>query len=439
MASADRFEDLVDYPRESLEVELKTWLDLGVEADRANVAQALLALANHGGGFVVLGLEERDGGWHRAAGGPPDESAYNQDTVNEIAKKYADPPFHCEVRRVVRDAPHLVIVVPGGQRVPVRARAGGPDNRHVKKDTYYIRRPGPESAPIQSGAEWDALLRRCLQAAKDEIADLIRAAMGGVATVPAVTTEMRLAEWVEQSRGRLQTLIREELAHEKPNRYALGTWSFAYALDEPVVVSLAELEQTMNQANGHITGWPAFIMFTRDDFAPYPHDGAIEAWVHEKGVVRQGSHSDFWRASTDGRLFLLRGYQEDDDVQKLKPGTAIDRGLPIWRMGECLLHVQRFAQLVGRSGGRVVVQARWTGLKGRELGEHMGNWPMGPDSRACRQDEVTTVLTLDAGSIRAKLGEHVKALTEPLYSAFGFAAVDRTRIDHELSVMLRNK
>ena len=204
------------------------------------------------------------------------------------------------------------------------------------------------------------------------------------------------------------------------------------------MLSLAELERTMNQANGRITGWPTFIIFTREDFAPYPHDGAIEAWVHQPGEVREGSHSDFWRASTDGRLFMLRGHQEDD-LEKLTPGTAIDRGLVIWRMGECFLHAQRFAQIVGRGQGRVVVQARWTGLKGRLLGEYAGNWPLGPDSRPCRQDEVTSVLTVDAGSIRVRLGEYVKALTEPLYSAFGFSSVDRIRIDHELGTMLRNK
>src|SRR5258708_16639867 len=96
MISPQRLDDLVTHPRESLEVELKPWLDLSDENQRANLAQAILALANHGGGFVVLGFTEVDGHWTPAPGGPPDASVYCQDTVNEIVKRYADPPFHCE-------------------------------------------------------------------------------------------------------------------------------------------------------------------------------------------------------------------------------------------------------------------------------------------------------------------------------------------------------
>jgi len=167
MSSVERLEDLVDNPRESLDVELKPWLDLRDEFDRASLAHALLALVNHGGGFAVLGFTANGGHWVRAPGKPPDDAKYSPDTVNEIVKKYADPQFHCEVHRITRGegATHLVIAVPRRQKVPVRARASGPGNKHVKKDAYYIRRPGPESAPPQSPAEWDALIRRCVQAA----------------------------------------------------------------------------------------------------------------------------------------------------------------------------------------------------------------------------------------------------------------------------------
>lgn len=37
-------------------------------------------------------------------------------------------------------------------------------------------------------------------------------------------------------------------------------------------------------------------------------DGAIECWMRESRFERS---SDFWRASPDGKLFLLRAYQED--------------------------------------------------------------------------------------------------------------------------------
>ena len=45
-----RLQDLLAYPREDLGTELKNWLDLALEENKANLAQAILALANHGGG-----------------------------------------------------------------------------------------------------------------------------------------------------------------------------------------------------------------------------------------------------------------------------------------------------------------------------------------------------------------------------------------------------
>jgi hypothetical protein len=62
---------------------------------------------------------------------------------------------------------------------------------------------------------------------------------------------------------------------------------------------------------------------------------------------------------------------------------------------------------------------------------------MGPEGRPCRQDVVTSEVTVDAHTIRAALGEIVERLTAPLYEAFDFSRVRRDRIETELRKMLR--
>lgn len=49
-------QDLIAVPRETLGIELKAWLDLTDKTVRANIARHVAALANHGGGYMVLGL-----------------------------------------------------------------------------------------------------------------------------------------------------------------------------------------------------------------------------------------------------------------------------------------------------------------------------------------------------------------------------------------------
>ena len=76
--SRERLADLLVDPREDLNFEVKNWLDLqGSNEDKATFAKAVLALANHGGGFVALGLLETDTGIVEADGRPVTLDGYN--------------------------------------------------------------------------------------------------------------------------------------------------------------------------------------------------------------------------------------------------------------------------------------------------------------------------------------------------------------------------
>ena len=58
-----RFEDWLLSPNETLDFEVKQWLDLSDNEAQGLVAKALIALENHGGGFLlfwVLGRLEQE-------------------------------------------------------------------------------------------------------------------------------------------------------------------------------------------------------------------------------------------------------------------------------------------------------------------------------------------------------------------------------------------
>jgi hypothetical protein len=154
-AHDQRLSELVAFPREDLNIELKGWLSPSDETDRANIAKALLALANTGGGYLLIGFDERDGAW--APGPAAAATEFSQDVINQIVARYADPPFQCAVYQVVGQdggPMHPVIVVPGNHRVPIRAKSEDPARKHVRIHAYYIRRPGPCSDQPRSASEW---------------------------------------------------------------------------------------------------------------------------------------------------------------------------------------------------------------------------------------------------------------------------------------------
>jgi len=101
MAFDAHFQELLREPQERLDVELKTWLDLGDNGQRGTLAKAIIALANHGGGFVLLGFHDNGAASPRC---PVALDSYSQDVVNDVVDRFADPAFHCVVNHVIRHA-----------------------------------------------------------------------------------------------------------------------------------------------------------------------------------------------------------------------------------------------------------------------------------------------------------------------------------------------
>lgn len=117
-------DELLLEPRETLDVEVKEWLDLTDNGHRALLAKEIIALANHGGGYIVVGFEElADGTFKPATPSPANLDDWAQDAVQSIVAKYVDPAIQC---RVTHRAPpggadrYPIIAVPGSHRTNPR-------------------------------------------------------------------------------------------------------------------------------------------------------------------------------------------------------------------------------------------------------------------------------------------------------------------------------
>jgi len=408
-----RLQDLIVYPREDLDRELKGWLKPKEEADWANIAKSLIALVNHGGGYLVFGFNKDC--TPAAADRPPSIDAFDQDLVNGIVQNYAEPGFHCELHLVTHPQTKEVfpvVILPSGHRVPVRTKWDGPHDAkerpgHVRKDTYPIRRPGPKSEPPQTAQEWDALLTRCLMSKREEIIGQVVQLLGGLPSQlqvapasPRDDAPARLDEWHNTALVRWRSLVEEQLHDEKPSRYTNGSWTCAYQiLGDFARPSGQGLIEKLLEAKGHETGWPVWIVFHESHLKPYPFEGLVECWVKQTSF-NDAAHSDFWRASPEGLLFLLRGYEEDSPdaigSRQVVPGIYFDITIPIWRVSECMLHAERLVRGLGLKSAKVNFRFDWTGLKDRKLAVWASGsrrWPIEP--RRSNQGEVTSRISVD--------------------------------------------
>lgn len=449
-ASPARYEDLLVEPREQMHIEIKEWLDLVEKGHRANLAKEIIALANYGGGFILLGFkEENDGAFIPANTRPANLDCYSQDVINEIVRTYVDPSFHCAVHHEEHPAgagKFPIIVVPGGHRQPVMARRGSPDNTDMLARTVYCRRPGPVSEQPQSADEWRDLMDRCLRNGKEEMLDAIRGIMSGgsPAASPQPSDSDVLNVWTQEGEQRWQTDVAAVLPDGHPGRFPLGYYEFSYlVLGDIQVPDMRGLLSMLEQAKVRYTGWPCWWVPSREGIRPYPADGAIQcalALDTQPQVALTPDHCDFWRASPEGKLFLMRGYNEDAHENMVAPGKGFDITTPTWRLGEALLHASAMSKLLAGDNGEVLFQAKWYGLAGRELVSIGNPRRMMWDGHTCRQNSyITPQVRLKGSDIPDALPEIVNGMLKPLYELFDFFRLPPTLAAEELASMRGNR
>ncbi|MES2279991.1 MAG: hypothetical protein V4542_01120 [Pseudomonadota bacterium] len=440
-----RFEDWLLSPNETLDFEVKQWLDLSDPESQGLVAKALIALENHGGGFLLFGyLEDQHKKLVPDENRPSNLESYRTDAINAILKRRAEPAFHVEVtmqRHPQTGNEHPLVRVTGQSKVPIRSDSATPAGS-LKQHVYYIRAPGPESRGPLNAAEWDALLRRVLLNQREEIVGLIRtmfpsnALLGGT---PPPTERDLLTQFHGKAIARW-TALNQSLNDSHPGRIKLGYFAFsARILGTSKNIDSQKIIEA-NQIARRYTGWSAFVSLHQEATRPKLVEGCIEAWLANASYPDVG-HADFWRIDPAGNFFLLRGYQEDSlDPQKGfgAVGTLFEATLPAWRLGEFLLRVGDLGSVMFEDGFEIVVACEWTGLRNRKLFVHNMRRFL-PGSYQSAEDTVKTSGQFAQQTVRELLPDVVKTLTKPLYEHFDFFVPSDSFYSEELTEMTKNR
>jgi hypothetical protein len=441
-------DQLLVEPREALDVELKEWLNLADNDHRAAVAKEIIALANHGGGYLVIGFTDlSDGSFAPATPRPANLNGWSQDAIQSIVAKYIDPAVQCRVEH--RSAPgsqdrYPIIAVPGGHRVPIRAKSGSPDNNKLVPHRVYIRRPGPNSEEPKTAEEWDRLLERCLQNRKEELLEAMRSIMAGVVPTAHEKSQPKLDELLQFENvaiARWQARV-ATLPPDAPAGFLHGYYEVGIAIDGSFEVpSLSELRQTIEREVRNHSGWPPFLTLNRAPFAPKAIDGAVEFWRGpENNAHDVPTRHDFWRVSPQGLFYTRRGYRDDDRVRGKEPGKTLDIVMPTRWIGEAIMQVAYIAQALKATDANLICHCRWCGLAGRQLRSWGNpNRVFFDDQYTSAQDtyEATETVALDA--LPGSLPELVYTIIAPLYELFDFFKLPKRLVEEELNSLLKDR
>ena len=393
MASMDNRElqELVDVPRERLDVEYKAWLDLDEREARAKLARHLCALANFGSGFLVFGINDD----RTHAGKPSGEAGpYDRDTLSGIVDRYLTPTFQVdvyEVRSAITGMVHPVVWVPSHEAWPVCSARGGPERNGkpvgIAKATYYTRAPGPKSVPITKPEEWMPIIRRCVlherQALLAGLEPLLRSPGR-----PVAEPDDPLRRWHDAGHGKFLELADSDDEAEQLKR-AHYQFSYQISVASGQQLDMAGLVDELRTMGYEVmqlvrSGWPMFHIFDVMELLPRSTTDPVlgDDEFFECNVMNTDGRglglSDLWRVSPGGLATITRAYQEDrlrewNERNGLAPGTWF---WPWWmarEIAEVIRHARAFAERF-EAPETVSFRAEWHGLQGRTLKDPNHPW-----------------------------------------------------------------
>ncbi len=443
LPSIRELQPLVSQPMEELGVEHKGWIDLTSKEHKATLAKAAIALANHGGGFIVIGMADQS---DRLQSQPPPSGLLHltQDDVNSAISRHADPAFHCQMHLVEHpctNIKHPVIVVPGDLTVPVMAKRNV--EGIIAQHRCYIRKPGPRSEEPQTGEEWRSFLHRCLQSQRADMLESIRTIVLGQAEShrPDSDTQSQLQSFRHDSRERWKDLT-EDLPERAAARFPHGWYEMVFWLvGVRSAPSLSEVYDRLSEARKiKLSGWTPFVDLDVPGWKSYANDDSVEAWPgrprSDEPMERDPWVCDYWRASIDGKLYTICGYLEDGTSQ-LEPGTLLDVSSPISRVGEALLFANRFGESF-EDVEHIEISCQFSGLAGRRLGSLTGYRGVF-DERTSNSDAITLSSQATPQQIRDNIVEILHPLLLGLYELFGFYSLPLSVVQRAVDELLRRR
>lgn len=438
----EKLQNLLAHPQEDLEVEFKNWLKLSDEEDKANLAQALLAIANHGGGHVVIGYSRSPTGLKPDTNRPTNLNLYSADEVNNIVKRYAEPRFQCRVdlvRHPVTGDLFPIITVPGGHRVPIRAKSETQTRKHVRVNTYYIRRPGPESSEPQTGQEWDDLMRRCVTNSREHLLHQMRYVLEGFGPTAfgmsaGQEDDEEFREWIESGVERFREWGKEALRSETFSLAESNYWTGAYRIHQDLAMADAQqLLGKLQKVQRREPGGPYWYVPAGDQGSdPWYANGMIEMGYEpmRSNLFETGLPFEFWRASPQGLIFLLRGYDEDFPSSEEQPQMRLRAENPIWDVAACCCHAARLAKALDAGSAEITLGFSWEGLRDRRL---IAVKERVSKERISRQPKASSRIRCSVEKIETNLPELVRNFTAELYQGFSFFQPPMSFIEEHIS------
>jgi hypothetical protein len=379
-------ERLIFAPTESLNIELKTWIDPTSPEGIEKIARGVISLYNRNGGYFLIGFNDKtllpelpefqDVG-----------ARYHLDVLQVIVSRYSSVPIEIHVDFVDREhVAYPVLTVPSGVRTPAAIKA--PLGKARVGDVLFrtLRAGGVVSTAVARPDDWADIMNICFDNRDADMGTFIRRHLSGldVERLAAVLAEARAPKptSLEHARALLEAGAKRFTARlgstsVAPLSQDWGGVETAVVIDPPLDQAVADrdLLRTVAVATPGSNG--VLWYETRgigEDASPKWLDNGWESFVFRTGGFIDAL--DFMRIEPQGALYQRRLHVTDSIAAHngTTPGKLLDPRLVIQDVAETIATGLAIATAFKCEPDQTSLAFcfRWTGLKDRLLHDLTG-------------------------------------------------------------------
>lgn len=430
--SEQELQRLIQNPRETLDTELKEWIDPESPEGIAKIARGCIALFNANGGYLIIG-SQNDG---KPAGNAPADvrSIFHPDVIQRIVAKYASQPIAVAVEFATCDGvEYPIICVPSGVRTPCAAKSDlriG-DKAVVRDHAIYVRSISSNhtvSTTEPRIPDWERLVKTCHDNREADIGAFFRrhlaagdlGALRDILTpTPAVLSlPEKATAYLDKGYGRFQ----RRMKHRGLDADGVATFEAAIVIDGviPPFNADGDFYNRIQVNKPRHSGWP-FWIDARGGKSPldsaYVDDGGWEALIKTELM---GEILDFWRAEPARRFYHLRNLQDDaHERDNIPPRKFFDFALHAGRVAEVVSIGSHFARALGcdEQSTTLGFACRWKGIANRNLYSWSQRERHFYSESASVQDAITTTAAMPL--VTTAFAPVVSSLISPVFALFG--------------------
>ncbi len=445
--------------QESLDQELKSWIDPASPTGVMEIVRTCIALRNNNGGFLLIGM--RDDGLVDERAPPMNvREAFHHDKIQEIISKYSSEAFEITVDFVEREgADRVLIGVPRGVRIPVICRLSLPrldtDGRKagsmLTEDTVYVRTLSangrPSTAPPKT-ADWSRLMEICFDNREADIGAFIRRQLSGIdigQTSAALLEVLNAAKkpTPKEAANELLDLNYEKFIKKRgsdplgPPKTATREFAAMLLGDFETPSLTRECMFRLGAETRRYSGWTPWVDILTIPSGRSRANIVGDGWESYFFDPQLFNILEFARIEASGKFYYLEGLRDDLSGQ-VTPGESLEFVIETRRVTECLATALTISRaFIGTDASNdLAVAVRWRGLSGRRIVSWAERGRHFVSAQTAHDDEVTTYTVLPVNTPLNAIAAHALKLIKPTFMLFGGWAFEDSVLESIVSSTL---